>query len=217
MTNEELILQKLSRFEEQLGPIIKERAKMQELRQDIAPLTNKAVGLVINEMLAVESCFELSDLFELVKQLMRSTKNLKYCLKQLDNIIEFIKDIEPLLKSAVPILIGYLDDLEKRGVLRIIKSTLDIRAKVAKAYNSEDIDIIADGIVSLLGFAKHLADPKTAAFVGKLLDVPASVDLENVKGVGPAGLLSAGFNQDIKNGLGVMLELTKALGRMKAA
>lgn len=217
MTNEDIILQKLSHFEEVLEPLLNSRAKNQELKEDLLPLANHGVGILINELLEIESSFELNDLFELLKQLLRSTKNLMYCLKQLDNIIEFIKDMEPLLKSAVPILIGYLDDLEKRGVLRIIKATLDIRAKVAEEYDHNDIDTIGDGMVTLLGFAKNLADPKTKEFVGKLLGVPGAVDLEKVKGVGPGGLLSAGFNQDIKNGLGVVLELTKALGKLKAA
>lgn len=217
MTNEELIISKLNHFEEQLEPILRANAKTQELKQDITPLLNHAIILLINELMEVESSFELNDLFDLAKQTLRSTKNLMYCLKQLDNIIEFIKDMEPLLKSAVPILIGYLDDLEKRGVFRIIKATLDIRAKVAQAYNPDDIDTIGDGMVSLLGFAKNLADPKTVDFVEQLLNVPAGVDLDEAKPVGVGGMISAGFNPEIKKGIGVMLELTKALGKMKAA
>ena len=217
MTNEDIILQKINEFETHLKPILDSRAKTEELKKDLTPLMNHGIGVLITEMLEVESSFELQDMFDLIKQTLRSTKNLKYCLKQLDNIIEFIKDMEPLLKSAVPILIGYLDDLEKRGVFRIIKATLDIRAKVAAAYDHEDIDRIGDGMVALLGFAKHLAEPKTSEFVGKLLSVPSNVNLDEVKGVGPTGLISAGFNKDIKNGLGVVLELTKALGKVKAA
>ena len=217
MTNEEIILEKMREFEAALSPILEGKKRTEELKKDVTPLLNHGIGLMINELLEVESSFELKDLFDLIKQTMRSTKNLIYCLKQLDNIIEFIKDMEPLLRSAVPILIGYLDDLEKRGVLRIIKSTLDIRAKVADAYDHEDVDQIGDGMVSLLGFAKNLADPKTKAFLEKLLNVPANVDLDNAQSVGPLGMLSAGFNPDIKNGIGVMLELTKALGKLKAA
>jgi len=217
MTNENLILEKVQRLEEQLGPIIESNRKMEEIKADVTPLLNKAMANVINELLEVEAGFELNDIFDLIKQMMRSTKNLVYSLKQLDNIIEFINDLEPLLKSAVPILIGYLDNLEKRGVLRILKATLDIRAKVATAYSAEDMEKIGDGFVSLLGFAQILADPKVVEFVGKLLTVPAQVDLDNAKAVGPGGMLSAGFNKEIQNGFGVMLELTKALGKLKAA
>jgi uncharacterized protein YjgD (DUF1641 family) len=217
MTNENAILEKVQRLEEQLAPMIESSRKMEEIKADVTPLLNTAMGNVINELLQVEAGFELNDLFELIKQAMRSTKNLIYMMKQLDNIIEFVSDLEPLLKSAVPILIGYLDDLEKRGVLRILKATLDIRAKVAEAYDGDDMEQIGDGFVAMLGFAKILADPKVLDFVGKLLTVPGQVDLDNAKAVGPGGMLSAGFNKEIQNGFGVMLELTKALGKLKAA
>ena len=217
MDNEKLLLEKVQQLEEQLAPLIESNRKVAEIKADITPLMNKAMANVINELLEIEAGFELDDLFELIKQAMRSTKNLIYMMRQLDNIIEFVNDLEPLLKSAVPILIGYLDDLEKRGVLRILKATLDIRAKVATAYSGEDMDKIGDGFVSLLGFAKVLADPKVLDFVGKLMTVPAQVDLDKAKAVGPGGMLSAGFNKEIQNGFGVMLELTKALGKLKAA
>ncbi|NQU63171.1 MAG: DUF1641 domain-containing protein [SAR324 cluster bacterium] len=213
MENEKLILEKIGNIEEQLAFLVKPAQRNQELKDDIMPLMNHGVGLLINELLDVGSSFELNDLFELIKQFMRSTHNLQYSLKQLDNIIEFIQDVEPLLRSAVPQLIHYLDDLEKRGVLRIIKSALDVRAKIAKTYSPEDIDAIGDGFVSLLGFAKNLADPKVLKILELFLSVPAKVDLEDCKPVGPLGLLLAGADKDIHNTNGVMLKLTKALGK----
>jgi uncharacterized protein YjgD (DUF1641 family) len=216
MTNEKEILERLSHLESQLDFLVKPARKTQELKEDLTPLMNQGIALAINELLDVGSSFELSDLLELIKQTMRSTTNLHYALRQLDNIIEFISDIEPLLRSAVPQLISYLDDLEKRGVLRIIKSTLDIRAKVAKAYSPEDMDAVGDGFVTLLGFSRKLTDPETVEFIDKLMSIPGSVDLKNAQSAGVGTLLTAGFNTEIKAGLGVMLELTKAMGKLKS-
>lgn len=216
MENEKLILEKISNMEAQLACMAKPAQRVQELKEDLAPLMNHGVGLLINELLDVGSNFELNDLFELIKQAMRSTNNLHYSLKQLDNIIEFIQDVEPLLRSAVPQLIHYLDDLEKRGVLRIIRSALDVRAKIAQAYSSEDIDAIGDGFVVMLGLAKKLKDPNTVEFIDKLMGIPQNVDLKNVKSAGVGRLMTAGFDSEIKAGLGVMLELTKAMGKLKS-
>jgi uncharacterized protein YjgD (DUF1641 family) len=130
-------------------------------------------------------------------------------------IVEFIKDMEPLLKHSVPQMINYLNDLEQRGVLRIINSMMGVRAKVAAAYNSEDVDQIGDGMVSLLGLAKSLTDPKILTFLQKVVEIPATVDLSVSKKVGPWGLVSAGSNDEVKEGLGVLIELTKALSKLK--
>ena len=216
MNNEELILEKISNIEAQLEPLVKPVLRNQELKDDLMPIMNQGMAMLINELLDVGSSFDLSEFFELIKQVMRSTNNIHYSLKQLGNVIEFIQDVEPLLKSAVPQLIGYLDDLEKRGVLRIIVSALDVRAKVAKAYSGEDIDAIGDGFVVMIGLAKQLNDPKTVELIEKLMGIPQNLGLKNVKSAGIGKLLTAGFDSEIKAGLGVMLELTKAMGKLKS-
>ena len=130
-------------------------------------------------------------------------------------MIEFVKDLEPLLKSAVPQTIHYLNELEQKGVFRILKATVDLRTKVAASYTAEDIDIMGDGIVALLGLTKSLSDPKTVELLEKLSRIPSKIELENAKSVGVFGLASAGFNPEISKGLGVLMELTKAMGRIE--
>ncbi|MEE9496961.1 MAG: DUF1641 domain-containing protein, partial [Desulfobacterales bacterium] len=159
--------------------------------------------------------FQLEDLLALMKRFLRSVKHLQFGLEQLENIVDFVLTIEPLLKSSVPQLINYLDDLEQKGVLRIIQSTLDVRAKVAASYNAEDIDQIGDGLVGLLGLAQKLGNPQAQAFLEKMATLPSKVDLENVKPVGPFGMLGALSSKEARQGLGVLMELTKAMGALK--
>ncbi len=216
MTNEELILQRLDALEAKIDPIVKQAGKWGEFADDLVPLQQQMVNLAIDHLQEVEAGFELEDVLILVKQAMRSIKNLMFALKAMDNIIEFVTDIEPLLKSAVPKMIEHLDELEQKGVFRILKATMDVRSKVAETYDHNDIEQISDGFVALLKLGKKMSDPNTMAFMEKLVAVPAGVDLQNVKKVGPFGMLSAGFNDEVKEGLGVMMALTKAMGQMKA-
>jgi uncharacterized protein YjgD (DUF1641 family) len=215
MTNEELILQKLEYLESHIVPVIRFGQSLKELKDDMVPLGNSAVQIVIDELKEVEAGFELADFFMLLKQTMRSTRDLIFTLRQLSSAIEFVKDLEPLLKSAVPQIIEYLDELERRGVFRIIRSMLDIRAKVAAAYGHEDIDVIGDVMVSLLGLARKLSDPKAMALLEKLASIPSEVDLSNSRKVGLMGMVAAGFDSDVKEGLGVLIELTKSLKNLK--
>lgn len=215
MTNEELILEKLERLETQIQPLIKTSEKFAELKNDLIPISNHATALLINQLTEVESGFQLEDFVSLTKEAMRNTRNFTFALKQMASMIEFVKDLEPLLKSAVPQTIHYLNELEQKGVFRIIKATVDLRTKVAASYTAEDIDIMGDGIVALLGLAKSLSDPKTIELLEKLSQIPSKVELENAKSVGVFGLASAGFNPEISKGLGVLMELTKAMGRIE--
>lgn len=216
MSTNEQVLERLDRLEKRLKPLLESNARMQELKADLSPLANQATGILINELLEVESSFEMEDLIQLIKQLMRSVKNLTSVLGQLDNLIEFLKDIEPLLHTAVPRFIEKLDDMEKRGIFRIVRSTLDIRAKVAAAYDHEDIDKIGDGIVTLLGVAQKLSDPNVADFMNRLIEAQGNFDRTQCQPIGPGKLISSLMNKEVQMGFGVMLELTKAMGKITA-
>jgi len=215
MTNEELILERLDRIEAQLAPISQTAGGIKELRDDLVPLSGQAFRFLTRELEDVESSFQLEDLMALLKRSLRSVKHIIFALEQMENIVDFVTTIEPLLKSSVPQVINYLDDLEQRGVLRIISSTLDVRAKIAEAYNAEDIDQIGDGAVAALGMAKKLSDPKAAKFLEKIAELPSKVDLSSAKPVGPFGMLSALSSKEARQGLGVLMQLTKAMGELK--
>jgi uncharacterized protein YjgD (DUF1641 family) len=215
MTSEELILERLDRIESQLAPLTDSVKSMSELRDDLTPLANNAVKLLVKELQDVESSFQLKDLMEMFKQLLRSVRNITFSLKQLENTVDFITTLEPLLRGSVPQVIGYLDDMEQRGVFRILNATLGVRAKIAKTYSAEDIEQIGDGLVAMLGLAKKVTSPQTLAFLGSVAELPAKLDLASSKGVGPFGLLGAISNKEVKEGLGVLMELTKGLGTLK--
>ena len=215
MTNEELILERLDRIEAQLAPISQTASGIKDLREDLIPLSGQAFRLLIQELEDVESSFQLEDLMTLFKRMLRSVKPIIFSLEQLENIVDFIVTIEPLLKSAVPQVINYLDELEQKGVLRIITATLDVRAKIASAYTAEDIDQIGDGAVALLGLAKKLSEPGAAEFLEKMAALPSRVDLAGAKPVGPFGMLGALSSKEARKGLGVLMELTKAMGSLK--
>jgi uncharacterized protein YjgD (DUF1641 family) len=216
MNNEELILQRLDSIESRLIPLADSIGSMNELKEDLTPLASNAVQLLIKELEDVESSFQLEDLKELAKQMLRSVRNITYSMKQMENIIDFVTTLEPLLRSSVPQIISYLDDMEQKGVFRIINATLGVRAKIAEAYSPEDIEKIGDGLVALLGLVKKITDPQALEFLEKIAEVPAQIDLASAKELGPLGLLWAGSSKEVKKGLGVMIELTKGMGRLKA-
>ncbi len=215
MTTEEQILERLDRIEAQLAPISRSANSLQELREDLIPLSGQAFRLVIRELEDVESGFQLEDLLAMLKRFLRSVKHITFTLDQLENIVDFVTIIEPLLKSAVPQVINYLDDLEQRGVLRIITSMLDVRAKIAEAYSPDDVDQIGDGAVAALGLAKKLSDPKAVEFLEGFAALPSKVDLAGAKPIGPFGMLGALSSKEARQGLGILMELTKAMGSLK--
>lgn len=215
MTNEELILERLDRIEKQIAPLSETAMSMTEFKNDLMAMAQPVSKSLIKDLESVESAFQVEDLGALTKRMLRSVKHIIYSLDQLENIIDFVTTLEPVLRLMVPQLIAYLNGLEERGVFRIIKATYDIRAKIATAYTAEDIDQIGDGLVALFGIAKKLSDPQLVALLENFAEAGTSVDLAQSKDIGPFGFFSACSGTEAKRGLGVLMELTKAMGNLK--
>jgi len=176
MNNEELILQRLDRLEATLAPLSETFKSMMELKDDLTPLINRGFKVLIEELQDVESAFQIEDLFRLVKRGLRSIRNFSWSLEQLESLIDLFTTLEPLLKSTVPQLIHYLDDMEQKGVFRTYAAMLSVRAKVAKQYTPEDFELMSDAFTSLLGLLRKLANPEVQTLLQRMVEIPACLD-----------------------------------------
>lgn len=225
MTNEELILERLTRIEARLDGVDRVEKQMQafagpwenlsDLGRDLSLLTEPAVKKLTEEMVEVEIGFQMEDFFALFKKLLPSLKYLTWSLEQMENLIDWWQDMEPLLKLGFPRLVDYLDDLEQKGIFRINAAVLEMYGKIAANYNPEDIDAMGDGFVRMHGVVKKLSNPELIQFLDRLIDIPLEIKLEEAKPAGPFGLLWRMRSKECREGLGVLVELTRALGRLK--
>jgi uncharacterized protein YjgD (DUF1641 family) len=270
MSVEEQILERLTKIEAQLDRVAAFETQwanfgqawenLSDLRRDLSLLMGPSVKLLTEELAEVETGFQMEDALFLLKKLLLSFRHLTWVLEQLENLIDWWQDMEPLLKIGVPHLIDKLDELEQKGIFRINQAVLNMYAKIASAYTPEDIEVIGDGFVRIHGIVKKFADPiviksfeamvdmyaklatvytpedidsigdgfmrmhgivkkfadpRVVDFLDRLTDVPAQVNLEEAKPVGPIGLMF-GMDKESKQGLGVALEVTRALGKVQS-
>lgn len=270
MSGEEQILERLARieekldrvanFEEQGGKFGQTWESLSDLGRDLSLVMGPGARLLTEELAEVETGFQLEDALYLLKRLLLSFRHIAWSLEQMENLIDWWRDMEPLLKIAVPHLVDKLDDLEQKGVFRInsailnmyaklastytpedvevigdgfvrmhgivrkfadpvviqsIEAVVDMYAKLASVYTPEDIDSIGDGFVRMHGIVKKFGDPQVVDFLDRLTDVPAEANLDAAQPVGPFGLPFRLMSKEYKQGVGVALELTRALGKVK--
>lgn len=271
MSDNAVIQERLAKIEEKLDRLAALEARLDErtspmeslvdLGRDLSILMGPGVRLLTEELAEVETGFQLEDALHLLRRFLLSMRHLAWGLEQMENLVDYWHDLEPLLKIAVPHIIDKLDDLDQKGVFRVNQAILNMFAKLAATYSPEDIDQIGDGFVSMHGMVKKFADPiviksleavvgmyaKLAAvykpedidaigdgfvrmhgivkkfadprvieFLDRFTDLPAQVDLKAARPVGPFGMPFRMMSQECKEGMGVALELTRALGRLKS-
>jgi len=215
MNNEQVIMEQLDHLGQEIATLTDSANSLRELRDDLSPRVNETVKVLIEQLAEIEADVQFEDLVALLKNLMRNVRNLGWSVDQLKNLIDFLRTVEPLLKSAVPQAIIYLDKLERQGVFRVFASMMGVLEKIAETYTPEDIEQIENGLVPLVGVAKKLTTPEALNLLDKAAEVPSRVDLSQAKAVGPFGMLFALGNSEVKQGMGVVLELTKALSLLK--
>lgn len=215
MTQEAALAERLDRLEAQIAPMVQSAKALSEFRDELAPRVNEAVQALIVELADVEPDFQLEDLVYLLKNVMRNVKNLNFTLDQLKNIIDFAVIAEPVLKTTVPQIIYYFDDMEQKGVFRLLSTGLDILKRIGSTYSAEELQQIADGVVQLAGSLQKLTSPEALAMLEKAADLPAQVNVKEAKPVGFWGMLGALSRPEVKEGMGVAMEFTAGLARLK--
>jgi uncharacterized protein YjgD (DUF1641 family) len=215
MTNEQAIMERLDSLEKEIFVLTDTARSLRELRDDVTPRVNETVQALIKGLLEIEADFQLEDLTFLMKKVLRNVRNMNWSIDQLKNLIDFLRTVEPLLKSTVPQSIAYLDMLEHQGVFQIMASMLGVLQKIAQTYTPRDIDQIGNGLVDLVGVAKKLTAPQALNLLHRAAEIPVTVDLSQAKEVGPFGMVFALGNREVKQGMGVLLELTKGLSLLK--
>jgi uncharacterized protein YjgD (DUF1641 family) len=113
-------------------------------------------------------------------------------------------------------MIFYLDELERSGVFRFLSMNIDTLKKISSSLNEDEMAQIGDGMVRLAGTLKTLTQPEALAFLDRAAQLPAKVDLAAASAAGPWRLLWALGDEEIRKGMGVLLELTRGLATMKA-
>ena len=215
MSKEDLILQRLDEIENKLA-LVHERAVLsQNFWHEMQPVMNDAFKVMLHELGDIETGFQMEDLFDLLKTFLRSVNNINYTLQQLETMINLWHTAEPLMKTTVPKAISYLDELEQKGVFRTYEAMLNLRAKVAQSYGPDQIEEMGDAFVFLIGMLSKLSDPKVRLMIEKASDAFTTMDLDKAEPCGPIGLMRAMSSPEAKQGLAVMVEMTKTLGKLR--
>jgi uncharacterized protein YjgD (DUF1641 family) len=215
MTYDTDLAKRIDLLEAQVAPMAESTKAIRDLRDELAPRVNEAVHALIAELADVEPDFQMEDLVHLVKNAMRNVRNLNFTLDQLKNLIDFLVIAEPVFKTTVPQIILYFDELEQKGVLRILTMGLEVLKQIGSTYSSEQLQQLGDGLVRMVGSLHKLAAPESLDLLDKAAELPAHTDLAGAKPVGLMGLIGALSDPKVKAGMGVALEFTRGLAELK--
>lgn len=215
MTNEELILQRLEAMEERIAFLHDRAMGAKCFIEEVTPIGNHAFRLMVEELQNVHGRVHLDDIFELLRRGLRGVPNLNYCLDQLDNLMDLWRTMHPAVAPTWPHIIEGLGKWEQEGVFAKLTALKNAGGKVLNANTPAGIEKTGEALAFLTVLLQKLADPNVQAFLTRALDMLAGLDLSRAKPVGMFGMVGALGGREARDGLGVALEVLKALGALK--
>ena len=125
---------------------------------------------------------------------------------------ELVEEMIPIARLVVSSATTRLGDWEERGVFDMIAVMQDAADRILDNYTKDDAEHLADAIVGILSTVRNLTQPGVLQIANQATDVLRQAD--GVKPVGMFGAMrKASSDKEIQRGLGVMLEIMRAVGR----
>jgi uncharacterized protein YjgD (DUF1641 family) len=212
VASDERILEEIAALRAEIAPLAQAARSMESLKRDLTPRVEEAVRVLIVELSDVESDFQLEDLLVLVKKSMRNVRTFSRALDQLASLLSLVDNLEPLVRQSVPVWIAALESLEQKGLFTVLRGLLQGMEKISAAFGEEDMERMGEGLVVMMGLARNLGEPGAASILSRLTAAPAGVRVDEVREAGPLAIVRALRDPAIRRGIGLMLELTRAIG-----
>lgn len=130
-------------------------------------------------------------------------------------IDDLLTDLGPIGRDALRTLSGHLDRLERRGWMRVGAELVDAADGVIGDLRPDEVRELLSSTVSVLRTLRNVTRPDVLRIVNDAADVVHGA--RDVPAVGPLGLIGAGRDEDVQHGLGLLLELTRHVGRASRA
>jgi uncharacterized protein YjgD (DUF1641 family) len=189
-----------------------------ELKADLTPIVNDLYLATVEQLAEIESDFQLEDLLYLLKRLARNIRTFENLLDQLESLQDLLRDLTPITNDAVLSVVQLLDDLDRRGYFAFLREMRYIGDNIVAAFGPQDVRLLADNIVTILTAIKEMTQPEVMTMVQNLAQSVRQVEVKpDEVPISFFGLLRQLMNPQVRRGLGLTLQMLKAVGEQVPA
>lgn len=142
-------------------------------------------------------------------------EQLAYLVERQKKTEELFAELTPMAREMMGVATTKLATLEDEGYFAFGREVVTLGQRIVTGFSPEDVRKLADAIVSILQTVRAVTQPKVLAIASD-----ASEALERANEAEPIGLfgaMRATSDDDVKKGMGVMMEMMRHVGKAAAA
>lgn len=215
MANEN-IQEQINEINRKLDIVLEELLAQRETRQSLEDLTTdlSIIGKDVfkNTVVELENAgVELDG--EAVKLLMlklvRNVNTLNEMFEMLESANDFVKDITPILHQVGLDGIKLMHVFEQKGYFDFIYASIKIIDKIVTHFTEDDVNQLADNIVTILETLKNLTQPEMLKAINNGLLVYRSIEVNNVKEVSLWKAIREMNSKEMRKSIGLLITFMK--------
>ena len=118
---------------------------------------------------------------------------------------DLLTDLTPIIQQVGLDSIHMMNDFEKRGYFDFIAQLLKIVDNVVTHFTTDDLQLLADNIVTILETVKTMTQPDMLKAINSALIVYKNIDMDNIEEYSLFKAFRAMNSKEMKRGIGFMI------------
>ncbi len=184
---------------------------VEDLVQDFSIIGKDAYNTAVEELdqHSIEIDADAMKIFFL--KLLRNMNNFSVILNMFESMMDLSKDLAPLTRETSIDLIYKLHELEQKGYFEFFTSLTRVLDNIVTHYTKEDIELLADNIVTIMDTVKNLTQPDMLSAINNAVSIYKDLDPNNVPEYTLWKAMRSLNAPEMRKGLGFIITFLKGL------
>ena len=149
----------------------------------------------------------------LILKLIRNVDTLTELFEMLESGKDLLSDLTPIIQQVGLDGMHLMNDVEQKGYFNFLRESMKIMDNIVTHFSVEDLQSLADNIVTILETVKNLTQPEMLKTINNTLTVYKSIQINNIEEYSIFKALREMNSKEMKKGIGFMITFLKNISQ----
>lgn len=184
-----------------------------DLTKDLQIIGKDAYDSTVEELDKRQVELDPAEMTDLAVTFLRNIGNIKTVLNTLEMAVDLSKEVGPLANEAIIDFSKKLGEFDQKGYFEFIKGVGPIIDNIVTGFGKEDLDELADSIVTILQIVKEVTQPEILGTVKNAIKTFNAMETEEVESYSMWKAMREMNSPEMKKALGFGITFMKNLSK----
>lgn len=202
---------KLDLITEELAVVRRQRAELNELKEDLTLIAKDIFNTAIEELDDIAPFVQTGDFLHLLKKIVRNTNNITMLMTKFESGLDFFEDAKPVGKELFNDALEKLDEMDRKGYFQFMKELLNAADNVVGHFTVEDVRLLGDNVVTILETIKRLTQPDMLIAINNAVNIYQNLDPKDTPEYSIWKVMRELNTPEMKKGIGFIITFLKKI------